>query len=196
MEVFDEYSQIHQDDLWVYNKLILSRKLGYTCGPSGVPVPKSDFFIVRPCMNFMGMGRFARIEYLKDTTEHLHPGEFWCEIFQGDHLSVDYYKKEPILTVRGTLTRENTLYKWEKWQKVEKTIKYPSILEELKEEYDYVNCEFIGKKLIEVHFRQNPDFRYGNTVAIPIWQDDEIPKNSKYKYMEDPDYLRKGFLID
>jgi len=62
MKVFDEYSQIHQDDLWVYNKLILSRKLGYTCGPSGVPVPKSDFFIVRPCMNFMGMGRFARKE--------------------------------------------------------------------------------------------------------------------------------------
>lgn len=196
MEVFDEYSQIHQDDLWVYNKLILSRKLGYTCGPSGVPVPKSDFFIVRPCMNFMGMGRFARIEYLKDTTEHLHPGEFWCEIFQGDHLSIDYYKKEPILTVRGTLTRENTLYKWEKWEKIKKTIKYPSILEELEGKYDYVNCEFIDEKLIEVHFRQNPDFRYGNTVAIPIWEDDAIPKNGKYKYMEDPDYLRKGFLID
>lgn len=196
MEVFDEYSQIHQDDLWVYNKLILSRKLGYTCGPSGVPVPKSDFFIVRPCMNFMGMGRFARIEYLKDTTEHLHPGEFWCEIFQGDHLSVDYHKKEPILTVRGIQNHEKALYKWEKWEKVEKTIKYPSILEELKEEYDYVNCEFIGKKLIEVHFRQNPDFRYGNTVAIPIWNGDEIPKNGKYKYMEDPDYLRRGFLID
>jgi hypothetical protein len=28
MEVFDEYSQIHQNDLRVYNKLILSRKLG------------------------------------------------------------------------------------------------------------------------------------------------------------------------
>ena len=41
-------------------------------------------------MNLMGMGRYSRIEYIESDTEHLHPAEFWCEIFEGDHISVDY----------------------------------------------------------------------------------------------------------
>jgi hypothetical protein len=43
----DEWNNIHHDDLWIYNKLFLSRVLGYTCGPSGTTVPKSDFYIKR-----------------------------------------------------------------------------------------------------------------------------------------------------
>jgi hypothetical protein len=36
MEVEEEFAQIHPDDLWVYNKLQLSAKLGYKCGPAGM----------------------------------------------------------------------------------------------------------------------------------------------------------------
>jgi len=196
MEVFDEWSQIHQNDLWVYNKLILSRKLGYLCGPAGSPVPYSDFFIVRPVMNFMGMGRFARFEVIKKSTEYLHPGEFWCEIFKGTHLSVDFHRKQCVLVVQGFRNADNSLYKWNKWEKIDEKIEFPHILYDLIGDYEWINCEFIGNKLIEVHFRPNPDFRYGNNVAIPVWDHTTIELEGKYKYVEDEDYLRKGFYID
>jgi hypothetical protein len=195
LEGDSEWNRIHSEDTWVYNKLILSRILGYTCGPAGTSVPKSDFFIVRPSMNLLGMGRFARKEWIDDTTDHLHPAEFWCEIFNGDHISVDYCKKEQNLTVLGTRDPQSPLYKWKKWEKIDKTIKFPDILSNLRGNYDWINCEFIGDRLIEVHFRRNPDFRHGNDVAIPVWNDEnqKIPKN--HKFIEDSDFLRSGFWV-
>lgn len=195
LEVQEEYNFIHPQDLWVYNKLQLSRILGYTCGPAGMKVPKSDSYIIRPSINFMGMGRLSRIETLKNSTEHLHPAEFWCEIFKGDHISVDFYKKEAKLVVKGTRNTQDPLYKWKKWEKIDKNVNFPAILENLTENYDWINCEFIGDKLIEVHFRQNPDFRYGNSEAIPVW-DEKFNKNCEnYTFIEDKDYKRTGFLI-
>ena len=94
LDVDDEWNQIHPKDLWAYNKLSLSRLLGYTCGPSGTTVPKTDFYIVRPCINLLGMGRFASKEWIELYTDHIHPAEFWCEIFEGEHLSVDFYQKK------------------------------------------------------------------------------------------------------
>jgi len=165
----DEWNHIHPEDLWVYNKLFLSRMLGYTCGPVGTTVFKPDFYIVRPSFNLLGMGRFARKEWIEKHTDNIHPAEFWCEIFEG----------EP-------------LYKWKKWQKIDKDISFPDILNNLVGNYEWINCEFIGENLIEVHFRRNPDFRYGNSVAIPVWDDKKI-KNMKF--IEDNDYHRKGFYI-
>lgn len=195
LESQSEWNNIHLDDLWVYNKLFLSRRLGYLCGPSGVPVPKPDFYIVRPCINLLGMSRMARIEWIESDTEQFHPAEFWCEIFSGDHISVDYYHKKPNLTVLGERNNKDPLYKWKKWSKIDKDINFPIILEKLIGNYDWINCEFIGNKLIEVHFRQNPDFRYKNDVAIPIWNDDEYIKKNK-NFVSDIDYKRRGFLIE
>jgi len=189
-----EWNFIHNEDLWVYNKLFLSRVLEYNCGPAGVSVPRPDFYIVRPSMNILGMGRFSRIEYLENNTEHLHPSEFWCEVFVGEHLSVDYYKKQSSLIVRGIRELDSPLYKWSKWEKIEKKVKFPSILEKLVGNYDWINCEFIGNNLIEVHFCRNSDFRHGNTVAIPVWEENIII-DSKYRYIKEEDYYRKGFLI-
>lgn len=188
----DEWNQIHPSDLWVYNKLFLSRVLGYTCGPVGTTVPKPDFYIVRPSFNLLGMGRFARNEWLDNYTDHLHPAEFWCEIFQGEHLSVDFYHQKSNLVVLGTKDVDDPYYKWKKWEKIEKNIEFPKILTSLKGNYAWINCEFIGDNLIEVHFRRNPDFRYNNSVAIPVWED-EIYQNMTF--VENSDYFRKGFYI-
>jgi hypothetical protein len=195
LEPIEEWKNIHPDDLWIYNKLILSTKLGYKCGPTGVPVPQPGNYIVRPSMNLLGMGRNARIEWLEESTDHLHPAEFWCEIFKGEHLSIDFYKKEVNLAVLGIKEENQPLYKWERWKKTKRKIGFPPILSSLIGNYDWINCEFIGKRLIEVHFRRNPDFRYGNEVAIPVW-DEKSTENNKYRYIEDEDYLRKGFYID
>ena len=192
--VSDELSSIDTEDLWVYNKMILSQVMGYVSGPAGLEVPSPDFYIVRPCMNFMGMGRFSRKEYLSDSTEHLHPGEFWCEIFEGRHISIDYYQRTPALVVEGLRGAQEPLYQWKQWVKVDYSIPFPEVLMGVSNKYDWINCEFIGDKLIEVHFRRNPDFRYGNDSVTPIWEGDEIPDG--VQYIQDEDYKRKGFILD
>jgi len=189
LTVEDEWSSIHPQDLWIYNKLQVSRVLGYECGPMGHIVPRPDFYIVRPCINFMGMGRHARIEYLEGDTEHLHPAEFWCEVFEGEHISVDYYKGQQELTVKGVRDPQDPLYKWKKWYKVDRVIPLPKLLQNL--DYNWINCEFIGNKLIEIHLRGNPDFRYNNDSVIPVWEGDSVNT-----YIEDTEYHRLGFIID
>ena len=193
----DEWSNIHPSDLWIYNKLFLSRILGYTCGPVGTTVPKSDYYIIRPSFNLLGMGRFARKEWIEKYTNHIHPAEFWCEIFIGEHLSVDFKNQEAELIVLGTKNEEDPYYKWQKWEKIDKKVEFPDILRDLKGKYEYINCEFIDGKLIEVHFRQNPDFRYGNRVAIPIWNEKELNKidMDEYKFIKDSEFKRLGFLV-
>lgn len=195
LEGNEEWNHIHPHDLWVYNKLILSRVLGYTCGPSGTNVPKPDFYIVRPNMNLLGMGRLSRIEYIEKSTDDYHPSEFWCEVFKGDHISVDYENQKQKLTVLGTRDSKSPLYKWEKWEKIDKKIEFPDILKNLCGHYQWINCEFIGNKLIEVHFRRNPDFRHENTEVIPVWDDTNGEIYEDYRYIESEDYLRKGFWV-
>jgi hypothetical protein len=195
-ECSDEWNSIHSEDLWVYNKLFLNQRLGHLCGPTGVPVPHSGHYIVRPSINLLGMGRFSRIEWIDRDTEHFHPAEFWCEIFKGRHLSVDFHYKKSELVVLGERDNGEDLYRWKKWTKINLEVKFPEILNSLKGDYEWINCEFIGNKLIEVHFRRNPDFRYGNTVAIPVWKGDRPQKIDNFTFVQDKDYLRKGFFID
>lgn len=185
----------HVDDLWIFNKLHLSRLLNYKCGPTGLKVPNPGYYCIRPCMNVMGMGINSRIEWIEKSTDCYHPSEFWCEVFTGQHLSIDYQNKKPILSVAGIRDHSSPLYKWKKWKKTDIIIDYPEILNSLKGSYEYINCEFIGGKLIEVHLRQNPDFVYGNTEAIPVWKGDYIKQMNGYNYIESEDYLRKGFYI-
>jgi hypothetical protein len=95
------WKNCNPEDLWIFDKLIVARRSGHLCGPMGVPVPKRGEYFVRPISNIKGMGRNARVEYLDGDTSHLHPGEFWCEMFDGDHLSIDYCGYKPVISVRG-----------------------------------------------------------------------------------------------
>jgi hypothetical protein len=112
-----------------------------------------------------------------------------------DH-SVDFHIKEQRLCVKGTRESED-LYKWKKWEKVDHVIPYPKLLTTIGlYRYGWINCEFIGDKLIEVHFRRNPDFRYDNTEAIPVWKGDKMHQLMEgYRYVEDNDYNRCGFWV-
>ncbi len=195
LDVNDEWNAIHHDDLWIYNKLQLSRVLGYSCGPMGAKVPKPDFYIVRPAINFLGMGRFAEIKWIDNSTEDLYPSNFWCQVFKGEHLSVDFHHQEAKLVVVGIKEDDEPLYKWKKWEKIDKKVEFPSILKNLKGDYDWINCEFIDGHLIEVHIRQNPDFRYDNDIAIPVWDDNFDSSVENFKFIQDKDYKRRGFYI-
>ena len=185
------------EDLWIFDKLILSRHLGYNCGPAGTCVPSSGYYIVRPCVNAFGLGLGAQKQYLQDTTNHLPPGHFWCEWFEGPHYSVDYEYKMQKLTVQG-FKKEHTFTRWERWTKLDPQpeIKLPRVLENFQYRYQYINAEFIGDKLIEIHLRQNPDFPEGRNEYIPVWEGQhEVPPKG-YEYIEDPDiHGRKGAWV-
>ena len=191
----DAWLNSPNDKLWIFDKLLLSKHLGYTCGPVGVEVPIPGTYIVRPCMNLLGMGIGASFVDLVDSTDHLPPGYFWCEIFTGRHISVDYYKTKQILAVEGSRNSNSPLWKFEKWVKLDTEIKFPDSFIDLFDVYDYINVEYIDGKLIELHFRTNPDFEYGNSIAIPVWNHEELNVPDGYTYVYKPDYKRKGFYI-
>lgn len=203
----DDYQlwpKIDLEDLWVYDKLILAKKLGYTCGPAGVEVPTPNKYVVRPITNINGMGIGAEIIWLEKDTEHLPPGHFWCEIFNGRHLSVDYINKQQILCVEGFRDDTDPLWRWSRWEKVNDEIPIPSILSKINcQQFNYeFNCEFIGNKLIEVHFRLNPDFRHDVDILYVVWDNDDITPPVGMRFIDDPDGIlddnldtkRRGFF--
>jgi hypothetical protein len=173
------------DELWIYDKLILSRKLGYTCGPAGIDVPKPNFYIVKPCVNVLGLGLGAKKVTLEKYTMHLPHGSFWCEWFEGRHLSVDYRYGEQWVCVEG-FKKKNTLIKWDKWVKTDDVVPLPKVLEQFKNK-PIINCEFIGGKLIEAHFRSNPDFPDNRKEFIPVWEGQDKNPPEGYQYIDYPD---------
>ena len=180
------------EDLWIYDKLILSKKMGYVCGPTGVDVPEDGFYIVRPVTNIVGLGIGAYEQCLtvEGWTEHLQPGTFWSEIFEGDHLSIDYEWGQPILNIQGFRYPESFV-RWKKWIKVEQTVELPDILKPIANKYQFMNCEYIGGKLIEVHLRKNPDFDFDNVEFIPVWEGQDTTPPEGYRYVECPEYNQR-----
>lgn len=181
------------NDLWIFDKLILAKRLGYTCGPKGVAVPSPGNYIVRPCVNVMGMGRGAHIRHIEGVTDHTLPdGTFWCEVFTGRHLSVDYHHGVQVLCVEG-FRHSTDIDKWERWEKVEDYIEYPTILKNLSGNYEWVNVEMIGGRIIEIHLRRNPDFMYHNeNYVIPAYDRKEM---KGHIFIDFPDHNRLGFFI-
>ena len=180
------------EDLWIYDKLILSKKMGYVCGPTGVDVPEDGFYIVRPVTNIVGLGIGAYEQYLtvEGWTDHLQPGTFWSEIFEGDHLSIDYEWGKPILNIQGFRYPESFV-RWKKWIKVEQTVELPDILKPIAKKYQFMNCEYIGGKLIEVHLRKNPDFDFDNVEFIPVWEGQDTTPPEGYRYVDCPEYNQR-----
>lgn len=180
------WETINSNDIWVLDKLILSRKLNYICGPIGTNVPKPDWYIIRPCVNALGLGLGAKKIWIEKETNDLPYGFFWCEWFEGRHLSVDYENGNQILCVEG-IKPKNTFTKWQKWFKTDDVIQIPDIIKSFIDKYKYINCEFIGYKLIEVHFRNNPDFVNDISEYIPVWKGQSIEPPEGYIYVEQPE---------
>jgi len=203
MEELDAIAWRNTDlnDLWIFDKLIVARKLGYVCGPVGMNVPKPGFYVVRPCVNIPGMSRGAKLRHLVKRTHHLPSGHFWCEKFEGRHISVDYKNGKQILAVEG-FKRDGYLWQFCKWQKLSEEFPLPNILHDLIDRYEYFNIEYIDGKPIEIHFRHNPDFVWGNTVAYPVWEKIDVRELypevdfDKMVFVHSPDYKRLGFYID
>jgi len=180
------WKNIDPDDLWVLDKLILGRKLFYNCGPVGLDVPKPGHYIVRPCVNMQGLGLGAQKVWLDKSTKHLPVGYFWCEWFDGRHLSIDYHNGKQALAVEGHKP-DTTFTKWDHWVKVSDRIKIPDIIKPFADKHEWINIEYIGKRVIEVHFRHNQDFEGGITHFIPVWTGQDTIPPEGYQYITYPD---------
>lgn len=171
-------------DRWVYNKLEVALLNRLDAGPRGIPVPKEDWYVVRPIYSILGMGQGARLKYMRQGEELMksNNGEFWCEYLIGRHLSVDYRNGFPILCVEGH--KSQTLWKWGKWVK-RPSAEAPSLPQKIHEiSFKYtINVEFINGIPIEVHLRHNPDFEgHDYDELVPIWEIDAYNRDIHKEY--------------
>ena len=133
------------------------------------------------------MGQGAYFADFEDDTKSIPHGYFWNEIFTGEHVSVDYFDSQPILSVVGIKDIERPLQRFIYWKKIDNSIPLPQILYGLTIRHRFINCEFINGKLIEVHLRTNPDFDYGNTEMIPVWPSQSTDPPSGFRFIQDTD---------
>lgn len=180
------WKTVDPDDMWVFDKLILSTKLGYKCGPVGVPVDEPGWYIVRPAVNALGLGLGTTIVYIDNSTDHLTPGHFWCEVFEGRHLSVDYHYGLQVLCVEGFKSKD-TFTKWDEWKRTSDYVNRPNLIIPFMQKYKWINCEYIGGKLIEVHLRPNIDFEGDIDHFIPVWEGESTVPPDGYTYRDYPD---------
>ena len=206
---------MHDDEAWLkypqhhnwFNKLWLAERLGYTCGPASVSVPEEKEYLVRPIYNLSGMGLGARKVTLQPTQDLTIPGYFWCEYFEGTHLSIDYewyYDKPPFWRpIRCQQGISSSPQRFEKWVRCETSFELPHFFQELSD-VGIINIEMVGGNIIEVHLRPSPDPDYDEIV--PVFADDftilSDPRYSDYTWIESFDDAdgelsppRQGFLV-
>jgi hypothetical protein len=170
-QAYLDYAKIRH----LYNKLWLSEELGYYCGPAGLAPDRSGFYIVRPIMNLRGMSAGTHKLWLDaGDTRKVPPGYFWCEFFEGRHLSVTYEKVNSDYSIKHCyegFKDENG--KFIQWKKVSDELDLPKkIKKELCKQVKICNAEFIGGKLIEIHLRGTPDPE--SEELFPVWKDNQI----------------------
>ena len=174
----------------LYNKLDLSLRLGYTCGPAGVPVPTTAEYVIRPIINLSGMGATAYVQKLKKDEDHdVPPGYFWCEMFEGDHVSINYSWRKgeifPINAIQG-YNNKKELYRFFSWKKLEDIPDYdlPNFISETMSAHR-VNVEFIGGNIIEIHGRHGLDMPKDAVEIVPVWKDTEAEQHLMYNEAKD-----------
>jgi hypothetical protein len=192
----DVWPRLDPEDLWIYDKLIVAKKLGHLAGPAGVPVSQEGWYIVRPITNIRMMSRGANKVWLTPQTADLVPdGYFWSEIFTGDHVSVDYHYGQQDLTVIG-LRDSTRLDRFSCWHKIDRVMPLPEILGHVAQKYPWINVEYIGQHAIEIHARYNDDFRNHTADYIyPVWRDDPRAQPEDSSWYDSPAGDRLGFWI-
>jgi hypothetical protein len=177
MDDIDCWNVVDPKYLWVTDKLLLAKMLGYNCGPAGLIPEQDGVYIVRPCVNYRMMSRGAQFMLLGPSYDDTVPdGFFWCEKFEGRHLSFDFHFGKQILAVEGFREDRDRLDRFSKWIKVDDQFDVPVVLQSIMHDNEWVNFEVIGDRVIEVHFRYNDDFAgHDSEEIIPVWKDQFYP---------------------
>jgi hypothetical protein len=193
----DVYDSCPPQWLWIYDKLIVARRQGISAAPAGISVPAAGEYIVRPITNIRMMGRGAQRLWLEPGDDHSVPdGYFWSEILTGPHLSVDYHWGQQGLTVQGFREDAHRLDRFSRWCRVDRDRPLPAMLHDLKYYQQWINVEYIGGRVIEVHLRYNDDFaNHDADEIIPVWRDQPMPQPQDYTWYPSAAGDRLGFWI-
>lgn len=184
----------YTSDRHLYNKLYLAGIEGAVCGTGHIPY--DGLWIVRPIINLEGMGIDANIGHLCQG-DLVPDGMFYCEVFTGRHITIDYVREEgkwfQSHTFQGFNTPDN-LIQFSKWVRIEYPFPIPRWLKRV--EANHINIEMIGDKVIEAHLRPNPDpVMYDE--FWPIWSNNQLPPGDRYvKIPDKEDHIgRLGFYV-
>ena len=193
----DVYDSCPPDWLWIFDKLIIARKQGILAAPAGIPVPESAEYIVRPITNLRMMGRGARRMWIQAGDDEPVPdGYFWSEMLEGPHVSVDYHWGEQALAVQGFRADAARLDRFSRWCKIDAEMPLPEMLHGLEDHAEWINVEYIGNRVIEVHLRYNDDFANHDADEIwPVWPESGREKPSRCEWYASPAGDRLGFWI-
>ena len=194
--------------IWL-NKLYLAERMRYVCGPAGIPPPIEAEYVIRPIMNLAGMGVGARVVTMgpNDYITKLSAGYFWCEYFQGRHLSVDYIREggmfKQINAYEG-VNEKDFLHRFHSWTSVDDKIELPGMFLDM--EIDRLNLEMIvtadGKhRVFEIHLRNGFDHMMEYKEILPVFKGEPMRKEG-YRFIEGPAdgygellYPRVGYLV-
>ena len=183
----------YPQDRHLYNKLALSRILGYTCGTGHIPY--AGTWIVRPIINLDGMGLDAVIKHY-ESGESIPEGMFYSEVFKGRHITIDYERKGNVWKQTDTFEGFNTpdnLIQFSRWKRVEFPYHLPLLLRSV--EAKHINIEIIDGNIIEVHLRGNPDPVMYNEFW-PIWLEDQKPLDGYKRIVDKEEHIgRLGFYV-
>ena len=193
----DVWAQCPVDYLWIYDKLILARKLGYQAAPAGIPVPQPGWYIVRPITNIRMMSRGAKKLWLTPAdTDSVPDGSFWSECFEGRHTSVDFHWGKQHLAVEGFRDDADRLDRFCRWQKITDTVTFPLVLQDLGQIAEWVNVEYVDNHIIEIHLRYNDDFsNHAGNIIYPVWRDRPFPQPPGTHWYNSPGGDRVGFWV-
>jgi hypothetical protein len=141
------------------------------------------------------MSRGASKMYLTPNDDIVPDGYFWSELFTGDHISVDYHYGTQSTTVQG-FRDSDRLDRFSKWTRIDVKMPFPKILGDIYLKYKWINVEYVGGKIIEVHTRYNDDFcNHSGSTIIPVWKDALIPQPLGATWYESPGADRLGFWV-
>jgi len=189
----DVWTSCPTEHLWIYDKLILAKKLGYSAGPAGICVLVANWYVVRPITNCRMMGAGAYKAWLVPECDNIPDGYFWCEWFNGRHITIDYNFGQQGLTAEG-IKFAGSVNNFYSWQKIKYSYQLPECLQDIANISKWLNIELIGDKIIEVHLRYNDDFsgHSGNTIW-PVWKDQNQVQPSNTEFIENACGRRLGF---
>ncbi len=166
-------------DRWVYDRLTLAARLGYPCGPAGVPFPTAGVFCAKPIINLAGMGHARKVVLPADIPADVPPGWFWSPWFLGPHVSVNYRRIQPDphwtpVEAHRCVPRPDG--RPGVWVRTTDFPPLPALFDDL-QETEHLNVEFIGGHVIEAHIRLGFDFAAcpDAVAALVVWEDDDDP---------------------
>lgn len=158
-EAFNHFKKYN----FVYNKQFIANSQHLNNGNSN-NLPKLFPVIVRPITNLYGMGLGAYYAYNINQIKEMKNTDFWCQILEGNHISVDVLLSQgKINGVIAFYGKPDKLFTFDHWTYIPK-YKLPNhidkwIMKYLQNHTGVINLEIIGGYIIECHLRMG-DLNY------------------------------------